>query len=74
MGLHANHCVLYAQLIIEGKSYGVQPFFVQIRSRETHLPLPGFELGDIGPKLGYSSKDNGYMRIDNVRIPRENLV
>jgi alkylation response protein AidB-like acyl-CoA dehydrogenase len=36
--------------------------------------MPGFELGDIGPKLGYNSKDNGYMRIDSVRIPRGNLV
>jgi len=24
----------------------------------------------MGPKFGYSSKDNGWMSMDNVRIPR----
>ena len=37
---------------------------------DTHEVLPGIEIGDIGPKLGYSSKDNGFMRFDNIRIPR----
>jgi len=36
--------------------------------------LPGIELGDIGPKIGYNSKDNGYIIFKNVRIPRENMV
>jgi acyl-CoA oxidase len=31
-------------------------------------------MGDIGPKFGYNSKDNGYMILKNVRIPRENLL
>ena len=30
-------------------------------------------MGDIGPKFGYDSKDNGYLRFKNVRIPRTNL-
>ena len=44
-----------------GNDYGVQPFIVQIRDRETHEPLPGIEVGDIGTKLGYNSIDNGYL-------------
>jgi acyl-CoA oxidase len=27
---------------------------------ETHRPLPGIEVGDIGPKFGFAAKDNGY--------------
>ena len=61
-------------MIIEGKDYGVQAFIVQIRDSDTHLPLPGFELGDIGAKMGYNTKDNSYMIMTNVRIPRDNLV
>jgi acyl-CoA oxidase len=41
---------------------------------KTHLPMPGIEVGDIGPKLGYNSKDNGYLRLTNVRIPRVNML
>ena len=31
-------------------------------------------MGDIGPKFGYNSKDNGYMLFKNIRIPRTNLL
>lgn len=31
-------------------------------------------MGDIGPKIGYNSKDNGYMSFSNLSIPRTNLV
>ena len=31
-------------------------------------------MGDIGPKLGFNSVDNGYLRCDNVRIPRTNML
>ena len=47
---------------------------VPIRDLETHKPLPGITAGDIGPKLGYRTKDNGYLRLDNVRIPRFNML
>lgn len=46
---------------------------VQIRDKD-HNPMPGCEMGDIGLKVGYNTKDNGYLRFDHVRIPRENLV
>lgn len=43
---------------------------------KTHKPLPGVTVGDIGPKAyrGFGSIDNGYLRVDNVRIPRDNLL
>lgn len=31
-------------------------------------------MGDIGPKFGYEEMDNGYLKMDNYRIPRENML
>ncbi|KAM3131284.1 hypothetical protein pb186bvf_016602 [Paramecium bursaria] len=74
LGFTANHCVAQAQLFIDGKNYGVQTFLVQLRDIETHLPLPGILLGDVGAKYGYNTKDNGYLRFNNFRIPRDNML
>jgi acyl-CoA oxidase len=35
--------------------------------------MPGIELGDLGSKIGMTSKDNGFMRFKNVKIPRFNM-
>lgn len=74
LGLVANHVVCMAQLIIGEKNYGVHGFIVQIRDLETNKTLPGIEAGDIGEKLGFNTKDNGYLRFEQVRIPRENML
>ena len=50
-------------------SYGPHPFVVQIRDPETHQPLPGIIIGDVGPKHGFAPMDNGYMLFDNFRVP-----
>lgn len=47
---------------------------VPIRCTKTHKPLPGIQVGDIGGKFGYNAKDNGYLRFDNVRIPKVNML
>lgn len=47
---------------------------VPIRDKETHRAYPGLEIGDIGPKFGFSAKDNGYMLFDKYRIPRTNML
>jgi acyl-CoA oxidase len=44
--------------------YGIAPFIVQIRDRNTHKHMNGIKTGDMGPKFGYSSKDNGWMHMD----------
>lgn len=52
-------------------------FIVQIRSLEDHTPLPNVTVGDIGVKFGnggYNTMDNGFLRFDHVRIPRENML
>lgn len=74
MGIHSNSAIVYAQLISNGKNYGVHPFFVELRDRMTHKRLPGITSGDIGSKIGYNSKENGWMAFNNVRIPRDNML
>jgi hypothetical protein len=41
---------------------------LQLRSLTDHMPMPGITVGDIGPKFGFGGVDNGYMRMDHVRI------
>ena len=73
LGKVGTHTIVYAQLIIDGKEYGVHSFIMQIRD-ENHQPLPGIELGDVGNKLGDHANDTGFMRLTNVRIPRDRML
>ena len=63
-----------AQLHTRGQCHGVHAFIVQLRSLDDHQPLRGITVGDIGPKLGYNPMDNGFLRLDRVRIPREHML
>ena len=78
MGRYANHALVFARLQItedgEMNDYGVCPFIVQIRDTETHKWMKGIQCGDMGPKLGYIGKDNGWLQMDKVRIPRDNML
>lgn len=74
LGKTANYAVVMAQLYTKGKCEGIHPFMVQLRDEETHEPLPGILVGEIGPKLGMNTNDNGYLGFDKVRIPREQLL
>ncbi|TDH71300.1 hypothetical protein CCR75_004642 [Bremia lactucae] len=74
LGKTANYAIVHAKLLLEGKEVGVQAFLVQIRSLKDHQPLPGIEMGDIGPKVGFNSVDNGYCVFHKIRIPREHMM
>ncbi|NXI59991.1 ACOX2 oxidase, partial [Chloroceryle aenea] len=74
MGRSATHTVVFAQLYIHGKCYGIHPFIVQIRSLQDHSLCPGITAGDIGPKMSFEHADNGFLMLQNVRIPRENML
>ena len=63
-----------ARLIVKGRDYGPHGFVVQIRDMETHQPLEGIEVGDIGPKLGFNGVDNGWLRFNHVHIPRDAML
>ena len=47
---------------------------VPVRDPKTFKPLPGIEVGDIGPKQGFNTKDNGYALFNKVVIPRRNML
>ena len=64
--------MVFAQTIIKGKNHGVNPFLVPVRDDDFNC-LPGVEGGDIGPKIGFHAKDNGYMYFRNVRVPKHSL-
>lgn len=74
LGVFANYALVYARLVSEGHDYGVKPFFFAIRDPETHKPYPGVEMGDIGPKLGYNDKDNGFLKFTKFRVPKKALL
>ncbi|KAL8953195.1 MAG: hypothetical protein Q9222_000930 [Ikaeria aurantiellina] len=74
LGKTANHAVVMAQLIIDGKAYGPHPFVVQIRDLKSHEPLENIYVGDIGPKLGYNTMDNGFLLLNHVKVPHINML
>lgn len=80
LGRTANHAIVVAQLMLPDgktgnyKSHGPHQFITQIRDMKTHKPLEGVVIGDIGPKYGYTSMDNGYMLFNNFRIPHSALL
>lgn len=74
MGQTANYAIMVAQLYTLGECHGIHPFIVQLRDEETHIPLPGIKIGEIGCKLGMNSANNGYLGFDNVRIPRMHML
>ncbi|KAI3707374.1 hypothetical protein L6452_25830 [Arctium lappa] len=77
LGKASTHALVYARLIVGGEFHGVHGFIVQLRSLEDHSPLPGITVGDIGLKFGngaYNTMDNGVLRFDHVRIPRNQML
>ena len=74
LGHTATHAVVYANLLIKGSNKGVHAFVVPLRDLRNHKPLEGIEVGDIGPKLGYNSMDNGYARFTHVKVPRDDML
>lgn len=78
LGRTANHAIVVAQLLLPSSvsdtsatpqyvSYGPHPFIVQVRDMDSHQPLDGVAIGDIGPKFGYATMDNAYMLFNQFR-------
>ncbi|XP_036331678.1 probable peroxisomal acyl-coenzyme A oxidase 1 [Rhagoletis pomonella] len=74
LGHTANHAMVVAQLYIDDKHHGIQSFMVQLRDLDTHMPLPGVDIGEIGKKLGMAGVNQGFLGLRNVRIPRTNML
>ncbi|MCX5401729.1 acyl-CoA dehydrogenase [Streptomyces sp. NBC_00102] len=69
---HAELAVVFAQLEVGGRVEGVHAFVVPIRSGGA--TLPGVRIEDDGRKMGLNGVDNGRIRFDGVRVPREALL
>lgn len=75
LGKTTTHAIVMARLVTaDGVSRGQHSFIVQLRDAASHLPLPGIELGDIGPKMGYDRVDNGFLRLTHVAVPRAHML
>ncbi|XP_014483341.1 PREDICTED: peroxisomal acyl-coenzyme A oxidase 3 isoform X2 [Dinoponera quadriceps] len=75
LGKIATHAVLFAKLITpDGVNHGMHPFIIQVRDLETHLPLPGVIVGDMGEKIGLNGIDNGFVIFDKYSVPRSCLL
>nr|AUD57807.1 male fertility factor kl2 [Drosophila takahashii] len=61
LGNTANVAIVLAQLYVRGKHYGLQSFLVRIRDERSHEPLPGVDVGDIGPRLGGNGVNTGFL-------------
>jgi acyl-CoA oxidase len=69
---HAQLAAVFAQLVVGGASHGVHALVVPVRDGDT--VLPGVTITDDGPKMGLNGVDNGRIRFDGVRVPREALL
>lgn len=71
--LHAQIATVFAQLIIDGESFGVHAFLVPIRTPENSL-MPGISIEDDGFKIGLNGVDNGRITFNKVRVPLKNML
>lgn len=69
----ANMSVIFAQLYIAEKCYGVHAFVVALRDKNHDL-YPGIVIGDCGLKVGLNALDNGFIIFKNVKIPKDALL
>lgn len=69
---HAELAVVFAQLEVGGTSEGVHAFLVPVRVGGE--VAPGVHIEDDGRKMGLNGVDNGRIRFDGVRVPREALL
>eukprot|EP00013_Stygamoeba_regulata_P023642 CAMPEP_0177643802 /NCGR_PEP_ID=MMETSP0447-20121125/8342_1 /TAXON_ID=0 /ORGANISM="Stygamoeba regulata, Strain BSH-02190019" /LENGTH=702 /DNA_ID=CAMNT_0019146107 /DNA_START=165 /DNA_END=2273 /DNA_ORIENTATION=+ len=68
-----THSVVFAQLYIKGKNYGVHSFICQLRNKDGST-CEGIEIGDCGLKMGRQGVDNGWIKFHNVAVPRDNML
>ena len=74
LGIHATHVVAQAKMFVKGKNYGLQTFIIPLRDLKNMKSLDGVNVGDIGQKFGLNLSDNGYLALNKVKVPLENLM
>jgi acyl-CoA oxidase len=71
--VHGQMATVFAQLMIDGKNYGVTAFVVPLRDKNGKL-YKGVRIKDCGRKLGLNGVDNGVIYFDNVVIPKADML
>ena len=71
--VHGQMATVFAQLVVEGKEYGVSALLVPLRDKNGKT-FPGITIEDCGRKMGLNGVDNGKIHFDHVTIPYENLL
>jgi acyl-CoA oxidase len=72
--LHAQHCVVFAQLNVDGEWHGVHAILCQIRDGNAGPVKPGVTINDMGHRMGVNGVDNALLSFDNVKVPRTALL
>lgn len=73
-GFVAECGVVIADLILDGKSYGPHPFYMDLRNEATGSLLPGIRIEDMGTKTIANDLDNARVWFDSVRLPKASLL
>lgn len=71
--LHGRIATVFARLVAGGTDHGVHAFLVPIRDRAGET-APGVSIEDCGAKAGLNGVDNGRIRFDGARVPRDALL
>ncbi len=70
---HARLAVVFARLVVDDADHGIHALLVPLRDEHGRL-LPGITIEDVGEKQGLEGVDNGRIRFDHVRVPRDHLL
>jgi alkylation response protein AidB-like acyl-CoA dehydrogenase len=69
---HGTHAIVFANLILNDKKYGIHAFVVQIR--KNGIIMPNISIKDCGYKAGLDGVDNGRIWFDNIIVPYDALL
>ncbi|KAL9647485.1 hypothetical protein ABK040_006845 [Willaertia magna] len=69
----ATYAVVWAQLYVDSKCYGVHCFLVPIRTEKDFTLVEGVKIRDMGSKISLNGLDNGRVWFD-IEIPKDNLL
>jgi acyl-CoA oxidase len=72
--VHAQHAIVFAQLIVKGKREGVHAILVRIRNDQDMSVVEGVTIEDMGWKQECNGVDNGKLTFKGVRCPVHNLL
>ena len=73
LGISANKAIVFANLIIKKKKYGIHAFLIPIRD-EVNKPFPGLRIGELSTKKGHHGLDTGYVQLREYYVDKDCLL